>query len=275
VRQPLAEDKPRSVSSPSIADVVFGVAKPEERFQMLIAIAVSLAAHAAVLLWAVSSERSLESWSASLAARIHVELSREQVIELPKAPPPPVAQEPPPSHPPSAPKARVASRHPSEPSRPPPPAQAGRVVAREPDPNAPADLTGETFVTGSATTYAGGVTSSTGTNPSAVLSRDVDPRGKPGQPDRSSPVSLEEQDWRCPWPREAEAEDISEQVALLRVVVRADGTVESASVLRDPGHGFGPAALACALRTRFSPSRDRDGRPIRSQSPPIRVRFTR
>lgn len=266
---------PRSEPRPRIADVVFAVSPAERPRRVVAAIAIAVGLHGLLLLWATRSERSLESWSAAVAARVHAELSREQVVELrePSPPPPPVAQPPPPA--PSVPKTRVPSRHPPEPSRPPPPAQAGRIVAREENPNAPADLTGETFVTGTASTYAGGVTTAKGTNPVAVQTRDVDPRSPPGQPDRSSPVALNDLDWKCPWPREAEAEEIDEQIVLVRVLVRADGTVESATILKDPGHGFGQEAVACAMRTRFAPARDRDGRAIRAQSPPIRVRFTR
>lgn len=151
------------------------------------------------------------------------------------------------------------------------------MIAREPNPQTPADLTAETFVTGTAAAYAGGVTTATGTNPVAVQTREVDPRSLPrsGEPDRSISVSLEDPDWRCPWPREAEADEIAQQIAIVRVVVRADGSVESAAILSDPGHGFGETAVACAMQTRFAPARDRQGRAIRSQSPPIRVRFTR
>jgi protein TonB len=88
-------------------------------------------------------------------------------------------------------------------------------------------------------------------------------------------VALEGQNWSCPWPREADDAHIDEQTVVIRVVVAADGTVESASVVSDPGHGFGPAAASCAVRTRFIPARDRDGRPIRATSPPLRVRFIR
>lgn len=265
---------PRSKPSPGIAAVVFAVSSPRHRHRVYVAILIAIVFHAAIVLWAAHSERSLESWAAVVAARIHVELSREQMVELPRSPPPPpVAQTPPPPEP-TVPKVRSPRRHPAEASKPPPPAQAGRVIAREESPNAPVDLTGETFVTGTANTYAGGVTSSTGTNPVAVQSRDVDPRSPPGLPDRSSPVALEDPDWKCPWPSEAEAEEINEQVAMVRVVVRADGTVESATILKDPGRGFGKAAVACASQNRFVPARDRDGRPIRAQGT-IRVRFTR
>jgi protein TonB len=119
------------------------------------------------------------------------------------------------------------------------------------------------------------VTSPTGTNPNPVETRDVDPKAPPGEPDRSHQVALADEDWRCPWPRDAEAEQIDEQAAVVKVVVRADGTAVSARVVRDPGHGFGAAAVECALRTRFTPAADPTGRPIETESPPIRVRFTR
>jgi len=242
---------------------------------MLVPMLVALAIHVAVLAWAVRSPRSLESWSAAVAARVHAELSREQFVELAKPPPPPPPEQKPPPPPPSLPKARAVQHGPPT-RRPPPPAQAGNIIAREPNPSAPADLTGETFVTGKASTYAGGVTTSTGTNPNAVQSREVDPRAPPGAPDLSRAVSLEDQDWRtCPWPREAQDEPINEQTVVLRVVVRPDGTVESVKILADPGHGFGPQAYDCALRTKFSPALDRQGRPLKAQSPPLRVRFTR
>jgi protein TonB len=64
-------------------------------------------------------------------------------------------------------------------------------------------------------------------------------------------------------------------VAVVRVRVRADGTAESASVIRDPGMGFGEAAVGCSLRERYEPARDRAGVAIAALSPPIRVRFTR
>jgi protein TonB len=96
-----------------------------------------------------------------------------------------------------------------------------------------------------------------------------------GASDRSGGVSLADQDWACPWPREADAEQINDETVVIQVVVGVTGRAESVTVLSDPGHGFGQAAIACALRTRFTPGRDRDGRAIRASSPPILVRFTR
>jgi protein TonB len=134
-------------------------------------------------------------------------------------------------------------------------------------------------VTGTANAYAGGVTASNGTNTTAVQTRNVNPSAPPGAsasaPDRSSVVTLPEQSWSCPWPREADAEEIDEQTVVIRVVVRPDGSVESANVVSNPGHGFGDAAVSCAMKTRFTPAHDRQGAPVRSVSPPIRVRFTR
>jgi protein TonB len=278
VRQPQSQPTVADSARPRIVDVVLGADRPSPPRNVLIALLVAVGLHVSLWLWASHSERSLESWSATLAARVHAELSREQVVELTRPPPPPPAPQEKPHPPePAAPKVHVVRPHREVASRPPPPAQAGNIIAREPDPHAPADLTGETFVTGSATAYAGGVTSSTGTNPRAVQSREVDPRAPPGggEPDRSRPVSLNEAEWSCPWPREAEAEAIDEQTTIIRVLVHPDGTVESASLVRDPGHGFGQAAVACAMHTRFEPAQDRSGKPIRAQSPPIRVRFTR
>jgi protein TonB len=161
-------------------------------------------------------------------------------------------------------------------SRPPPPAQAGRIIAQEQGPRAPLDLTGDTFVTGTAQAYAGGVTSPTGTNPNAVETREVDPAappGRPPEPDRSRRVALIEEGCHN-WPAEAEAEPIDQQDVLMRIVVGADGTVVSARVLGDPGHGFGAAAVACARRSRFAPELDSAGRPVQVEVP-FRWHFTR
>jgi protein TonB len=92
---------------------------------------------------------------------------------------------------------------------------------------------------------------------------------------RARPVGLDESDWRCPWPDQAEAMDKNREDVVIRVVVGADGVTQSARLVRDPGHGFGAAALACARQSRFVPARDAAGAAIAAESPPIRVRFTR
>jgi hypothetical protein len=163
--------------------------------------------------------------------------------------------------------------------KPPPPAQAGRVIAREPGTSAPLDLTGNTFVTGTADVYAGGVTSSTGTNKEPVESRVVDPTSPPGPGavDLSRPVGLADVDWSdCGWPPTAQASDLDWAVAVIRVEVRADGTAAGARVVADPnpGLGFGDLAVSCALRKHYPPALNAAGHAIPS-SPLVKVRFTR
>jgi protein TonB len=263
---------------PRIVDVVLEGRTDRPLGRAALALAAALAVHVGVFAWATAAGSSLDSWSAQLAASVHADLAREQVVEVTPPPPPKPPPEPPRVEPARERPALAKSDRPVQrraDARPPPPAQAGQIIAREEGPRAPLDLTGEAFVTGTAQAYAGGVTSPTGTNPSPVETHQVDPTAPPGEPDRSHPVRLADEDWRCPWPREAEAEQIDEQVAVVRVVVRTDGTVASARIVRDPGHGFGPAAVDCALRAQFTAAADAAGHPVQAESPPVRVRFTR
>lgn len=297
-----------------IYELVFGRAPPPVRRRLAIGLAAAVLLHAALWGVTRLSEESLESWAARLAAQVHDAVAREQAIEIepPSAPPPAAPQRPPPPpplEPPAEPTPPIA-RHrgpatpepdepPPEPPRAPPPAEAARVVTRE-ESRGPVDLTGFTLVQGSAKAYAGGTTTADGTSRQPVYASVVPPRadggarvrpaaavadagvalvrappGPPPPPDRSRPVSLEADEWRCPWPAEADEAQIDEQSVVIRVVVRPDGSAAAAKVLSDPGYGFGQAAVACALRTRFRPALDRAGNPRRALSPPIRVRFTR
>jgi protein TonB len=253
-----------------IVETVLGAARPARRGRLPIAIVAALAAHGLLIV-------GLQ----------YVALVPEQAItatpyEIDVAPIPPSA--PPNAQPEQAAAekrslrihdARAPHTRVSEAQA----AQAATVVAQHPAPGAPVDLTADTVVTGAANAYAGGVTSSTGTSSSAVpekRSADAPGAGLPlALPDRSSPVSLESENWSCPWPREADAEQIDEQTVILRVVVDRTGAAATVTVVADPGHGFGSAAAACAMRTRFTPARNRSGEPVRSTSPPIRIRFTR
>jgi protein TonB len=152
------------------------------------------------------------------------------------------------------------------------------VLSTEPRADEPVDLTSDVFVVGTAPQYAGGTTSPAGTGPATGRGG----RGEPasgsaggGPPDLSRPVSLPGESWSCPWPTEAEPLAIDEQAVLIRVVARADGTVEAVTVASDPGHGFAAAAADCARRARFLPARGPNGETVRAQSPPLRVRFSR
>jgi protein TonB len=250
-------------------------------------------------LWATAQRRepSLETWAARVAALIHEDLAGRApvAIEPPPPPQPEVQPQPEPAiaraapadveHAPR-PEPRAASRPETPPAAralPPghvaPPAESGRIISEEAEPAGPVDLTDNTFVTGTASAYVGGASASAGTNrvavPSGLIDPDARPTTTPGRLSRARPVELSGSEWRCDWPASAVAQDIYEQFVALRVVVRADGSVERATVLSDPGNGFGAAAVACARRTRFSPARDASGKAIRASSPPIRVRFTR
>jgi hypothetical protein len=262
-----------TVPLPRIVDVVLAgrVDRPLGRFALAAALAMSV--HLGLFAWATASGSSLQAWSAQLAARLHEELGRERVVEVtqpppPKAPPPPPVAPPvqQPQRPPLARTARPVQRRAD--SRPPPPAQAGRIIAQEAGPRAPLDLTCDTFVSGTAQAYAGGVTSPTGTNSDPVETREVDPKAPPGEPDRSRRVALVEEGCHS-WPPEAEAEPVDRKDVALRLFVRDDGTVSSAHLIGDPGRAFGAAAVQCALRSRFDPQLDSAGRPVQAE-----LRFT-
>jgi protein TonB len=247
-----------------IADVVLGVSKPERRGRLLVAVCAAAVAHALVLLAANRSTMRLHARTQA-SPTIETEIVD---IALPRPAPPTPDRAPSKTR-----EAHAAAAARSQPAR------AATVLVQQPDPGAAVDLTSDTVVIGRANAYAGGITSSTGTGPAAAqqpsTTGEREPRSVPATPDRSTPVLLRSENWSCPWPAEADAQQIDEQTVVLRVVVDSDGAPRSATVLADPGHGFGPAAAACAMRTRFTPAHGNRGGPIGATSPPIRVRFTR
>ena len=257
-------------SESRIVDVVFEERRSRGDLRLALCIAAAVVLHLLLWAWALSRGPSLETWSAELAVRIHQELERQDVIEVAKPTPPPPTPPPaqPPPEPPKTARARFAR------ARPPPPARAGNILAQAPRSEGPVDLTGDTFVTGTSQAYVGGTTSSSGTNEVAVHTTATDPQAPPTK-DLSQPVSLDEQHWQCAWPPEADSAEIDRQNVVIRVTVKPDGSVARVDTLSDPGFGFATAARACALRTKFTPARDKNGERIAAVSPPIRVRFTR
>lgn len=221
-----------------------------------------------------------------------VMVAHEISLDPPEPPPEPRAASaptpPPTPEPQSAPSASPKAQRLAEPSPaapapaadapPPPPARAGQVVAQEP-PAEPVDFTDFAVAEGSGQSFAGGVTAPSGTSTqpvhSAVVDPQADPHGPHGDGSLARPVTLPARNWRCPWPEAAEALGIDEQVVVLRAVVDASGHPQEVTLLADPGHGFGDAALDCAEAARFAPARDRNGKRYAATSPPIRVRFTR
>jgi periplasmic protein TonB len=260
---------------PSIADAVLatGAARHRPAQRLWGTLAVALALHAAAWFAATRSNREQLVERSPRPSELEVTLDAPPPPAPSPAQPPPPAAAPPPNAALASPKLKlshVASA----------PAQAAAIVAREADPNAPVDLSADAFVTGTASAYAGGVTAASGTSTTAVSSLAapvaLPPTAAAAEtPPLSRPVRLSADEWQCPWPREAEAAEVDEQLVTLRVHVDAEGRARSVSLLGEPGFGFGAAARACALQSRFSPALDRAGHPVAATSPPIRVRFTR
>ena len=203
-------------------------------------------------------------------------------IDLPKPSPPP-PEEPPPSEETNKPAlaAKIAAPAPA----PPPPAQAAAVLTRQPEPDDPVDLTGDGFVVGTATNYAGGVTASNGTNRNASLGnagratsgiRIGPSRANSGSsPDRSRAASIMGGSaWNCPFPTEADTDGVDNALVNIRVEVTSAGTARNVVVLSDPGHGFAREARRCAMSKVWNPTLDRDGNPVQG-TVTLRVRFDR
>jgi outer membrane biosynthesis protein TonB len=194
-------------------------------------------------------------------------------------------EEPPPPPPPPAPEETAAAPEPAPPvvkappkEAPPPmaaPAQAARVLAQEPDPNEPVDLTGNTIVQGNADTYAGGTTAANGTSNRAVRNIVTSPTGVPGGtgtvaapppsgPDRSRRGAPAQTDWNAPFPAESDVAQINEAYVLLQIDIKPDGTPAAVRIAKDPGNGFGREARRYALSQTYKPALDHDGNPIAS-----------
>jgi protein TonB len=81
--------------------------------------------------------------------------------------------------------------------------------------------------------------------------------------------------WNCPFPPQADLEQIDRATATVVVSVGADGRAKGVQVVSDPGYGFGAMAKQCAMSQRYEPALDADGRRIGGTTPPINVRFRR
>ena len=215
-----------------------------------------------------------------------IDIEPEPEPEPKLEPEPEIAPEPevvPPS--PHAPKATKPAPTP-EPQRPtpepPPPqaAQAGQVLTQ--DSNL-LDLS-NTVVVGSGAKYAGGITDANGKSARAV--REPNARGSANggsgnqlgavaAPNKSRPPQLAGGGtWSCPFPPEADLEDINQAVVSLQVAVAANGAVSAADVRSDPGYGFGRAARRCALTKRWDPGLNAVGQPTAATAV-VKVRFQR
>jgi protein TonB len=190
----------------------------------------------------------------------------------PPPPPPPTPE--PEAKPEPAPPPR-AMPHETPPPPPPAPAQAGKVLTQEPDPNEPVDLTGNTFVSGNATDYAGGATAANGTSKTPVRALTA-PTGVPGGtgpvtapppagPDRSRVASIQNIDWNaCPFPPEADVDQVDEAYVQATMDIDAEGKARNIHVLKESSPGFARQFIKCAESKRFIAALDHDGHPITS-----------
>jgi len=199
-----------------------------------------------------------------------------EVEVAPEPPPPPpkeeVKEEPKPEPPKEIPKDLKAPEAPKE-APVAAAAQAAAVMTAEPKPDEPVDLT-NSYVTGTGTSYAGGTTMAAGTATAAVRAPTAAATGTPGGtgngppaqvgPDRSRNAGLGgSKSWNdCPFPPEADVDNIDQAAVLVQVTVSPDGRPASVKIVSDPGHGFGRAARTCAMQRSYQTALDREGKAI-------------
>lgn len=166
------------------------------------------------------------------------------------------------------------------------PAEGGEALTAEDE---MLDLS-NTVISGQANRFSGGTTTADVTSRSVVRTANARSGGVRGGTGTSSgkshrpPVRAENQtraprlaglaEWSCPFPPEADVEQINDASVSLRVQVDPTGRVESVTVSNDPGYGFGRVAQRCAFSKRWDPGLDRRGKPTGATAH-IKVRFRR
>ncbi len=259
---------------------------------MIVCGAIAYLLHGAAAARAAMISLDLIHWTHDVRALIHEKLWATYDVDMFKAPEekaPPPEPEPEPEKAPAVPPPLAQPKDvPTPKDEPPPPApapaQAGQVVTA---PDEPVDFTRDGFTQGNAATYAGGVTHAQGTSATAVRNVAAQPGGVPGGTgtapaapapavDKSRAAGLRgSSEWKCPWPSEADAEQIDEAYVTVQVTVGPDGRAKTVAVTSDPGHGFGREARLCALRETYTPALDRDGAAIAGQTKAFRIHFER
>ncbi len=261
---------------------------------------IALSTHGVVSVQAVSSLVEMQRQVQAMREALHeyfwatydVEVRQEPEPEQPEPEPEPepvVEPKPPETASVPEPEPEPESDDPYEDDPPPAPAEAAKILTADPDPDEPVDLTAEGFVTGEGTGPSYGYVSAKGTAKSPTFDRHAQvggveggkgkgppQRARPPRRNASRPAGIVGgRSWSCPFPPEADIEQIDRATAVLVVTVAPDGRPVSVRVLSDPGYGFGRQARQCALGRRYRPALDRDGRPIQATTPPINVRFRR
>lgn len=266
----------RSLSRDSLGEIVLGAGSSQGRRLLATSLAIAAALHGGAGFAAIAAKNG-GSGAAPARAKRTLVLEHLVALDVPSPPPLPAVGAPASTQDRAVSRVRASVRPSAalESSPPPKAAQAGPLATAEASASDAVDFTG--FATGNAPVFVGGLTARAGTSELAVHGQAAAARAgsPPRPPSRARAVGRPSLDWDCPWPAGAAALSIREQHVVLRARVRADGTVASAELLSDPGHGFGPVALACVQKQRFPSALDETGEPVAGSSPPIRVRFTR
>ena len=278
-----AEPKPRR-RGPAV-DPLAGVLSLGPRIPVAVMVAAAVLAisvHAGAAVGAVQAAflHAFASWAHDVRGAVASRLSQTYDVDFVR----PEEKEKAPEPPPDEPKALVKLAPKDEPPpQPPAAADAAKVLTQEPAKDEPVDLTGNTFLNGNADTAVGGTTQIGGTAKTATNSAAAVATGIPGgtgtaaapppvKVDRSRAariMSLSNLE-RCPFPAEADAEQVDEAVVGIDVKISVDGRAESVSITSDPGHGFGREARKCALREKYDAALNVDGSPVPGT---YRVRF--
>ena len=188
------------------------------------------------------------------------------------APPPPAPAPPPPPVPepakPAAPAPPPVAHHAAPVARAKP---APAVLTAQPDPSdGPLDLT-NTIVAGSGTA-SGGAMASHGERaaPVPVASPSAPPVARPQPPpppsvpaavDHSTRAAVVGGPWRCPFPPDADRDNVDHAVVTLKLTIDASAALSNLEVKVDPGHGFARAAADCARARAWTPAHDPSGAP--------------
>jgi protein TonB len=246
---------------------------------------VALALHAGAAARAAAIPVEVRAWAREVQGYVHDRLWSEVDLEPPK---PPEAQKPDEPDPPKVEEVKLPEPEPPPPAEAPTPAaapeaaQAGQVLAAQGEPDGPVDLS-NAFVQGTGETYAGGTTHKEGTSTTAVTNPNAVPGGMPGgtgtvvaptQNLSRKAADLGSADWDCPFPSEADLDQIDDAYVSIQYTVTPEGRVADVKVLKDPGHGFGRAAKNCAKSRRYEPALDANGKPT-TETKLYNVHFTR
>lgn len=207
-------------------------------------------------------------------------VTREIPITVATVQPPPPPPAPPAPPRPSEPIRHVHARTPLNAPRP-AAAQAGKVIARAPEPSQPLDFTGFDIVTGQSETFAGGFTAAKGKsktavgNPNASADGVVGGHGSAGHKSLARAPAPAREDWACSWPDDQQESDLRDARVSIRVSVDRDGDPQSVQIVKTPGPTFAEAARRCALGESYEGALDDDGHRIAGTTPLFVVHFVR